>query len=91
MSNLFVVGMGVGTVFLGLVCIVLLCIIMSAICRAFERKPNAPAVAPASGQAAKPIKPIENRQEIIAAVSAAVAEELGTDISAIRIHSFKKL
>jgi len=34
---------------------------------------------------------IENRQEIIAAVSAVIAEELGTDISAIRIHSFKKI
>ena len=55
MSNLFIVGMGVGTVFLGLVCIVLLCLIMSAICRAAERKPDtaaAPAAAPAP--AAKP-------------------------------------
>ncbi len=89
MSNLFIVGMGVGTVFLGLVCIVLLCLIMSTICRAAERKPDtatAPAAAPASAE-----KPIENRQEIIAAVSAALAEEMGTDISAIRIHSFKKL
>ena len=34
---------------------------------------------------------IENRQEIIAAVSAAVAEDMGTDISGIRILSFKKL
>lgn len=88
MSNLFVVGMGVGTVFLGLVCIVLLCLIMSAICRAAEKKPDTPITQPMSGPSAKPI---ENRQEIIAAVSAAVAEELGTDISAIRIHSFKKI
>ena len=88
MSNLFVVGMGVGTVFLGLVCIVLLCLIMSAICRVSEKKPDAPIAQPVSGPSAKQI---ENRQEIIAAVSAAVAEELGTDISAIRIHSFKKL
>lgn len=88
MSNLFVVGMGVGTVFLGLVCIVLLCLIMSAICRAAEKKPTAPAAEPVTQPSARPI---ENRQEIIAAVSAAVAEELGTDISAIRILSFKKL
>ena len=88
MSNLFVVGMGVGTVFLGLVCIVLLCLIMSAICRAAEKKPDAPIAQPVSGSSAKQI---ENRQEIIAAGSAAVAEELGTDISAIRIHSFKKI
>ena len=31
------------------------------------------------------------QEEIIAAVSAAIAEELGTDVSAIRITSFKKL
>ncbi len=89
MSNLFIVGMGVGTVFLGLICIVLLCLIMSAICRVAERKPKttaAPVAAPASAE-----NPIENRQEIIAAVSAALAEEMGTDISAIRIHSFKKI
>ena len=45
---------------------------------------SAPAAAPAPA-------PIENRQEIIAAVSAALAEEMGTDISAIRILSFKKI
>lgn len=88
MSNLFIVGMGVGTVFIGLLCIVLLCLIMSAICRAFEKKPKT-AKAPVASVSAE--KPIENRQEIIAAVSAALAEEMGTDISAIRIHSFKKI
>ena len=36
-------------------------------------------------------QPIENRQEIIAAVSAVIAEELGTDINALRIISFKKI
>ena len=89
MSNLFIVGMGVGTVFLGIVCIVLLCLIMSAICRAAERKPDASAASAAADVSTE--KPIENRQEIIAAVSAALAEEMGTDISAIRIHSFKKI
>ena len=34
---------------------------------------------------------IPNRQEMIAAVSAAIAEELGKDVSAIRILSVKKL
>jgi phenylpyruvate tautomerase PptA (4-oxalocrotonate tautomerase family) len=44
------------------------------------------AVAPATTSAT-----IENRQEIIAAVTAACAEEMGTDISALRVISFKKL
>jgi hypothetical protein len=35
--------------------------------------------------------PIENREEIVAAVCAAVAEEEGVDISALRVVSFKKL
>ena len=34
--------------------------------------------------------PIPNRQELIAAVSAAIAEEAGTDISKIRILSVAK-
>lgn len=89
MSNVLVVAMGVGTVFFGLVCIVLLCLIMSTICRAAERK-NDKSVAPV---AVAPVSPqsIENREQIIAAVSAAIAEDLGTDISALRILSFKKI
>ena len=35
--------------------------------------------------------PEPNRQELVAAVSAAIAEELGTDITGIRILSMKKL
>jgi len=85
--NLFVVIMGVGTVFVGLVCIVIICKIMSALCGLGKAKTveNNTANAPVQNQT------IENRQEIIAAVSAAVAEDMGTDISGIRILSFKKL
>ena len=86
-SNLFVVCLGIGVVFLGLICIVILCKILSAIVNLGQNKiKTQPTVATATAP-----KPIENRQEIIAAVSAAVAEELGTDISAIRILSFKKI
>ncbi len=88
-SNLFVVCMGVGTVFFGLICIVILCKIMSLFCGMSEKKANAE-VAEKPDVAAAP-QPIQNRQEIIAAVSAALAEELGTDVSAIRILSFKKI
>ncbi len=34
---------------------------------------------------------IPNRQELVAAVCSAVAEEMGADISSIRVLSFKKL
>lgn len=92
-SNLFVVCLGVGTVFIGLICIILLCKIISLLCGIAGNKAAEPSVAaaPTVAQAPSIGTPIENRQEIIAAVSAAVAEELGTDISAIRILSFKKI
>ncbi|MBQ3817406.1 MAG: OadG family protein [Clostridia bacterium] len=88
MSNLFVVGMGTGTVFVGLIFLVILTYIMGLICRPRTKKSkfkNEPEVIDKNNPE------IENRQEIIAAVSAVIAEELGTDISAIKIHSFKKI
>ena len=84
---LFVVLLGMGTVFLGLISIVILCKIVGAICvKSVKEKEVSTPVAKTS----VPQK-IENRQEIVAAVSAVIAEELGKDISAIRILSFKKI
>ena len=87
MTNAFIVAMGIGTVFVGLICIVILCEILGAICCAAEKNVHTEETAPA----AEAPKVIENRQEIIAAVSAVLAEEMGTDVSAIRIHSFRKI
>ncbi len=88
MSNWFVVLMGVGTVFVGLVCIIVLSYAMSAVCRLGRR---APAAAGGNDAAPAPIETIPNRQAMIAAVSAAIAEDLGTDPAGIRILSVKKL
>ena len=88
-SNLFVCLMGMGTVFVGLICIVLIVSIMSAIVR--KLKGNAAAPAPV---AAAPVQPLVNsgkKPELIAAIAAAIAEDMGTDISAVRIGSIKKL
>ena len=41
-SVAFVCLMGMGTVFFGLICIVALCYLMSAVCRGTERKKPAP-------------------------------------------------
>ncbi len=81
--NWFAVCMGIGTVFVGLICIILLCTIMGL----FFREKDHPAKQTVTPDPA----PVENRQEIIAAVCAAAAEEMGTDISALRVVSFKKL
>ena len=80
-SSAFVCLMGMGTVFFGLICIVALCYAMSAVCRRTERRKAVPAVPEETG----------DRGELLAAVSAALAEELGTDIRGIRILSLKKL
>lgn len=88
-SNLFVCLMGMGVTFVGLIALIFLTQIMGAICRKGEKdqvqKAEASAVIPAASNE------IPNRGELIAAVSAALAEELGTDVSAIRILSFKKI
>ena len=85
--NWMVVVMGVGVVFLGLLLIVLICKIMGLFFAKTAKTESKPAVATAPAKSAI----IENRQEIIAAVTAACAEEMGKDISALRVISFKKL
>ena len=85
-----VVLLGLGIVFFGLICIIILCTIMGKIVSSLvekkeETKPIAPAAAPA------PVAEIPNRQELVAAISCVVAEELGTDVSAIRIVSLKRV
>lgn len=91
-SDTLIVVLGISVVFIGLICIVILCKIMSAVCSMAEsKKEDADIIQSAPAMTSAAPQPIENKQEIIAAVSAAVAEELGTDISAIRILSFKKI
>ena len=86
-SNLFVVLMGLGTGFAGLLCIILLVTLMSWVCartsapKTVPQVPAAPAAMPASGA----VTPA------MAAVAAAIAEDMGTDVSAIRIVSMKKV
>lgn len=84
-----VVVMGIGVVFVGLVLIILICKVMGLFFANTAKKESKPEAAPAP--AATTNATIENRQEIIAAVTAVVAEEMGKDISALRVISFKKL
>ncbi len=89
--NWMVIVMGIGTVFVGLICIIILCKIMGLFfvgSQKAEENGTAPVAAPAT---AAQSAVVENRQEIIAAVTAACAEEMGKDVSAIRVISFKKL
>lgn len=99
------IGMGLGTVFFGLICLILICTLTSAVIRKLEglKKPEAapatPAPAPAPAAPAPTSRPSTGigarsayeRGALSAAIAAAIAEELGTDISGIRIVSIKKI
>ena len=91
-SPLFVTLMGIGTVFFGLVCIIVLTTIMGAVLKS-NSKPAAPAPA-AAPKAAAPAAPAVNtakEQEILAAVIAAVTEDLGPSASRMQITSINKI
>ena len=84
-----VVAMGVGIVFVGLVSLIAVCKITSFFCGLGNKKEavaKAPEAAPAPANTEIP-----DRKQFIAAVSAVIAEELGTDVSAIRIRSVKRI
>ena len=83
-----VILLGMGIVFSGLVCIVVLCTIMGKVVRLFEKKEASAVKAPMAPAA---VEAIPNRSELVAAISCCLAEELGTDVSAIRIVSLKKV
>ena len=88
-SNLFVCLMGMGTVFVGLACLVFLVTAMSAVLRKTHKAEPAAAVsAPVTVQSQ-----MDNAKkgELMAAIAAAIAEDMGTDISAVRIVSIKKV
>ena len=85
---------GVICLVLGIVCLVLLLQIKKSLRTqtAREQRDAAAPAGPAPGvSAAAPPAPaaIPNRGELVAAMSAALAEELGTDVPAIRIHSIR--
>ena len=89
-------GVGILIVFIGLICLIALVTVMGAVCQKMlkddkgakvaEKKVAAP-VAPRAAQGGA----IENRDVLVAIFSAAVAEELGTDVSAIRVVSLKEI
>ncbi len=88
---LMVVGLGIGTVFVGLIALVFVCSLLGTVIRLVE-KPKAKEKAPAASIAASADDLFAtDRGTFIAAVSAAIAEESGTDASGIRIVSVKKL
>ena len=95
MNNAFVCLMGMGTVFIGLICIIVICLIMSLIFKnaaKSEKKAAPEAAATASAPVAvESTLSAQEKQKIIAGTCAVIAEELGTDVSNIRVLSFKRI
>ena len=92
-SMLQVVLMGLVTVFVVLICIIFIIKLMSKIINSARKNeggaPAQPVAAPAAVPAPVPAASVNNSQ-LVAAVSVAIAESMGTDVSHLRIHSIKK-
>ena len=88
-SPLFVTLMGIGTVFFGLICIIFLTMIMGAVMKSTAKKP-APAAAAAPAAAPAP-KPQGMQPEIVAAITAALSEEIGISSNGVNIVNIKKI
>lgn len=86
MPNWFVILMGICTVFVGLICIIIVCSIMSALVRLFDKNGAAQNTKQIADNGTMP-----DREKLVVAISAAIAEELGEDVGAIRILSLKKV
>ena len=95
-SFLQVVAMGLVTVFVVLICLIIIIKLMGALMgnrTGSTPAPSAPVpAAPAApAPAAAAVSAAPNKQQLVAAISAAIAEDLGTDLSGIRVLSVKKL
>mgnify|MGYP001768553991 CR=1 FL=1 len=79
--------LGLGTVFVGLIVLIYITKLSSAIIIAIEKKKSAAAPAVAEEQEAA----IPNRGTLVAVVAASIAEVMGKDISGLRIVSLKRV
>ena len=89
-SPLFVTLMGIGTVFFGLICIIFLTMAMGGIMKSKGKMPAAAAAAPAAAPAPAP-KPQGMQPEIVAAITAALSEEIGIPAHSMNIVNIKKI
>jgi sodium pump decarboxylase gamma subunit len=88
-----IIGLGFGTVFVGLICLIFITKLMGMITSSISSKKALPESAPA--RAAVPAEAasdeIADRGAFVAAVSCAIAETMGKDVKGLRIHSIKKI
>lgn len=98
-SPWFVLALGMGTVFIGLIVIILLVKLMSALLKtentaaasAAESNITAPACVPAQPAISQPKMPIADRACLSAVIAAAIASYTGTNAEGLRICRMKAL
>ena len=91
-SSLFVTLMGIGTVFFGLICIIFLTMAMGAILKGKEKAPAAAACTALLPPPPAPApKPQGMQPEIVAAITAALSEEVGISSRSMNIMNIKKI
>jgi len=92
MTALSVMLLGMGTVFFGLICLIVIIKVVGLFIgnqkdtQTQTQQPSAASAAPATAS-----DEIPNRQQFVAAVSAAIATQMDTDLSGLRIISIKKV
>ena len=94
LSSAFVCVMGMGTVFIVLLLIVLICNLLSFVTAGLSKPSTQTAVTPkaaAKSSAALPMPTGAEKAAILAGVCACIAEELGTDANNIKVTSFKRV
>ena len=90
-SMLQVVAMGIGTVFVVLVLIIGIIKLLGLVMEKAAQRQKLIAAGAAAQAANQPAQPDGNKQQLVAAISAAIAEEMGEAVEHIRILSIRKL
>lgn len=92
-STLQVVLMGLITVFVVLICLIVIIKILGAVmAKANGNKSGAPAPAVKAPAPAAPVQTAgPDKRQLVAAIAAAIAEDMGSDVDHIKIHSIRRL
>lgn len=89
-SSALVMVLGMGTVFVGLIMLILLTKLMSAVIGKGKGKGKGAEQAKAAPVAAAPAAGISDRKAFDAAIAAAIATYMGNEPEGLRIHSIKR-
>ena len=89
-----VVIMGLVTVFIALICLIIIIVLLGKIMTAVtgnKASQTTPAQAPAPAPAAPAAAAQPGNQQLVAAIAAAIAEDMGEDVDHIKILSIRRV